>query len=248
MVRSPRQQGRPLIGRPLQARPNSGFTFFLMTRPSISRWSRRLATWLASGHVLLLGMTHLPMPVEGSLPPGVCSVRGMVADAGTIVEASPDGNQGSRGGKPLGRMAAHGLSCPLCTGADAAPPPVLLASMDAAFSRSRLPLARSETAPRSRRPVRLVARGPPARIAHFESARGGRLGVGAGPRAAHVQAPSHLIEKPLWRESRKQLSPFFRSEDGPTPGPAVTRGRATRPSCTKRRARKSPHLAGLVRR
>lgn len=219
-----------------------------MTRPSISRWSRRLATWLASGHVLLLGMTHLSMPAEGSLPPGVCSVRGMVAEAGTIVDVGPDGKQVTRGGKPLGRMAAHGLSCPLCTGADAAPPPMLLASMDAAFSRSRLPLARSETAPRSRRPARLVARGPPVRLAHFESDLGGRLGVGAGPRAAHVQAPSHLIEKPLWRESRKQLSPFFRSGRGRMPDRAAAQGRATRPSCTTRRARKSPHLAGLVRR
>jgi hypothetical protein len=175
----------------------------------IRRWGRRLAAWLAGGHVLLLGLAHLPLPAEGALPPGVCSVRGMVSDAAPDGAGGADGNRQAKGGKPLSRLAAHGLSCPLCSGADGAPPPVVLASMGAAFSRSRLPLARSETAPRSRRPARLVARGPPARLAHFESALGGRLGVGAGPRAAHVQAPSHLIEKPLWRESRKQLSLFF---------------------------------------
>jgi hypothetical protein len=179
------------------------------TASPIRRWSRRLAAWLAGGHVLLLGLAHLPLPAESGLPPGVCSVRGMASGAAPDGAGGADGNRQTGDGKPLSRLAAHGLSCPVCSGADGAPPPVLLASMDAAFMRSRLPPGQGHE--HATTPTSSPAGGTwtAARFAHFESALARRLGVGAGPCAAHEQAPSHLIEKPLRRESRKQLSPFF---------------------------------------
>ncbi|MEY4750284.1 MAG: hypothetical protein RIQ60_2498 [Pseudomonadota bacterium] len=216
-----------------------------MTSPRFSRWSRRLAAWLASGHVLLLGMSHLPLAAEGDVPPGVCSVRTMTAvEAGATAaaDAADPARSGSR--LPWHRLAAHGLSCPLCTGADAAPPPVLLAALNTVFLRTRLALSRESAQVLATRPARVVARGPPVRglrVGHAWAGPKGRVQAVALPVNRHLThiekpllasvAPAPLAFFTFWATTqRKKESPHrraVRAVRGATPGgePGAGRGR-----------------------
>jgi hypothetical protein len=175
-----------------------------MARSSLHRWTRRLAAWLASGHVLLLGFGHLgagPLPQQAEGEPllsAVCTARGMVTQAAP----DPGSGQPSRNSpSPWSRLAGHGLSCPLCVGADAAPPPVIQATLHTAWLRTLLALGSDVAQRPAGRPARVVARGPPVRGHAWPALAGaGRMQAATRPMNRH---PTH-IEKPLFWASVAQ--------------------------------------------